>query len=121
MYKQDRPYFYLTRTQFIIIYLLYCRWYFLDINQRAASSGTKPIPGEKDIKDIFIKITSISQNNTDGKQTMSDELLFHFLGNTLELADDDPFIGYILVSLMKIKKMEEVTFDEFKGVFAESK
>lgn len=52
---------------------------------------------------------------------MTDEELFGFISNALQLADDDPFYGHIFVMMMKIKKMEEVTFDEFKGLFLESK
>jgi hypothetical protein len=33
---------------------------------------------------------------------MNDEILFEFLGNGLEIADDDPVVGHIVANIMKL-------------------
>lgn len=40
---------------------------------------------------------------------MNDEQIFSFLTDALDMAGDDYLVGYILTSVMNLKKIEETT------------
>ena len=43
-----------------------------------------------------------------GSEDMNDEKLFDFIGNKLEISEDDQIIGFILIQVMGLKKIENI-------------
>lgn len=37
---------------------------------------------------------------------MNDEEIFGFLGDTLQIPADDPFVGHLIINVMKLEKLE---------------
>lgn len=44
---------------------------------------------------------------------MNDEMFFGFLEKELEIAPDDPVVGHIVTNVMKLTKIEEITYPQF--------
>ena len=52
-----------------------------------------------------------------GNPTINDETFFNFLSIQLEISADDIVVGHIVTNVMKLTKIEEVTYDQFEALF----
>lgn len=52
---------------------------------------------------------------------MSDEDLFDFMIDDLGIQGDDPIFGHFATNVMGIKKIEEITYDNFEALFLHAK